>query len=212
MNFLDLSLSLTSAYPEILKRLIESQQTLLDLGCCFAQDIRKLVADGAPSENLYGVELRQPFVDLGYEMFRDEGKLKTKFIVGSLLNAQPPEALLQLEGKINIVYAGSIFHLFNYEDQFRLAMLVARLLRPIPGALLLGRQRGNLKPGEYEHRTDENTTMFRHDEQSFIDMWSEVGRQLNIDWDVNTRLLSEDDFGVRLNMDDRRLYFEVRRK
>lgn len=29
----------------------------LDIGCCIGQDIRQLVADGAPHENLYGAEL-----------------------------------------------------------------------------------------------------------------------------------------------------------
>lgn len=48
--FLQLNMSLSPAYDEVLSRL-KNEQRLLDLGCCFGQDIRKLVHDGVPSEN-----------------------------------------------------------------------------------------------------------------------------------------------------------------
>ena len=48
-GFLDLSISLNPLYPTVLARLRASStpQRLLDLGCCFGQDIRRLVANGA---------------------------------------------------------------------------------------------------------------------------------------------------------------------
>lgn len=48
--FLQLNMSLSPVYDEVLCRLKKGEK-LLDLGCCFGQDIRKLVHDGAPSEN-----------------------------------------------------------------------------------------------------------------------------------------------------------------
>ena len=211
MNFLDLSMSTSRLYPEILSRLIESKQTLLDIGCCFAQDIRKLVSDGAPSENLYGVELRQPFVDLGYELFGDKTSLKSTFIVGDFLSESILPAFSSLEGKIDMIYAASIFHLFNWDDQVRLAILTVNLLKPEPGSLLWGRQRGNVVAGEYEHRTDAQTTMYKHDESSFKRMWDEISKKTGTLWHVTVWLQVEDDFGLGLHVDDRRLYFEVRR-
>jgi hypothetical protein len=61
-----------------------------------------------------------------------------------------PESLLkQLNGEMSIVYAGSFFHLFDWDGQFATAKRVAELLKPEPGAMLLGRQVGNINPGKY---------------------------------------------------------------
>ena len=48
--FLQLYMSQNPVYGEVLYRLKKGER-LLDLGCCFGQDIRKLVHDGVPSEN-----------------------------------------------------------------------------------------------------------------------------------------------------------------
>lgn len=141
-HFLELSISLSPLYPTILKRMIESKHTLLDMGCCFAQDVRKLVSDGAPSENIYGAELRQEFIDLGYDLFRDRDTLKSKFLIGDVFDDSDESEFKQIEGGIDIIYAASFFHLFNWDDQVRVAELVVRLLRPVRGSIVFGRQRG----------------------------------------------------------------------
>jgi hypothetical protein len=41
-RFLDLSILSTDVYPEVLRRL-KGGEKLLDLGCCFGQEIRQLV-------------------------------------------------------------------------------------------------------------------------------------------------------------------------
>ena len=60
-------MSFHPSYPRILSLLeaSQSQHTLLDIGCCFAQDVRKLVYDGAPSQNLYAWDWKGEFLDLG---------------------------------------------------------------------------------------------------------------------------------------------------
>ena len=214
LNFLDLSISQSPSYPSILRRLTQSNQTLLDLGCCFAQDLRKLVSDGAPSENLCGFELRQTFVDLGYDLFRDRATFKGKFLVGNVLedSAAMSGMLEEVAGKFDVVYAASIFHLFDYTDQLLLAKRVVTMSKPVPGSLILGRQRGNIKAGEYEHRTNEKGTMYRHNENSFREMWKQVGKETGTEWTVDVRLQKGEDFGEGSIPDDRRLNFEVTRK
>ncbi|KAI4240955.1 MAG: hypothetical protein L6R40_004835 [Gallowayella cf. fulva] len=56
-------------------------QLFLDLGCCLAQDLWKLVFDGVPSENLYGLDIESGFSDLSYDLFRDRDTLKSRFVV-----------------------------------------------------------------------------------------------------------------------------------
>ena len=70
---------------------IKSGQTLLDLGCCFGQDLRRLVADGAPSRNLCGMDCNATFIDLGYDLFLDRETFEATFVVSDFLNdAIPP--------------------------------------------------------------------------------------------------------------------------
>ena len=50
----------------------------LDVGCCLGTDMRKLVFDGVPAQNLVGIELRQQYIDLGFDLFRDRNRLGAK--------------------------------------------------------------------------------------------------------------------------------------
>ena len=213
LNFLDLSISQSPTYPTVLARLINFNHTLLDLGCCFAQDLRKLVSDGAPRENLYGLELRQAFVDLGYELFQDRETFNCTFLIGNVLDDTALDGMLKgIMGKIDMIYAASIFHLFDWADQVLLAKRITVLLKPVPGSVVLGRQRGNVNAGEYEHRTNKKGTMFRHNEESFRRMWDDVGKSTGTEWNIDVTLQKDEDFGDGPVTDDRRLYFELRRR
>ena len=172
----------------MLKRMIESKHTLLDMGCCFAQDVRKLVSDGAPSGNIYAAELRQEFIDLGYDLFQDSDTLKSKFLIGDVFDDSDESEFKQIDGGIDIIYAASIFHLFNWDDQVRVAEQVVGLLRPVRGSIVFGRQRGNVNPAEYEHRTSQGGTMFRYNQDSWKKMWQQVGKSTGTEWDVNVTL------------------------
>lgn len=57
------------AYPEVLER-VKHGEKFLDLGCCFGQELRQLVADGAPSANTYGSDLWGGFFSVGYLAFQ----------------------------------------------------------------------------------------------------------------------------------------------
>lgn len=59
---------------------------MLDFGCCFGHDIRALVTDGAPAENLCGAEINATFLDLGFELFRDHESLKSSFYTANIFD------------------------------------------------------------------------------------------------------------------------------
>jgi len=163
----------------------------LDLGCCFGQEIRRLVTDGAPSENLYGSDLRPEFFELGYKLFRDKETLKSTFIAADIFDAQ--SGLNQLQGKIDILYVGSFLHLFGYDKQVEVCKATVKLLRPKEGGLVVGRQIGHLEAGERPHRTNKEQTMYRHNETSFARMWEEVGEATGTKWRVKCEALGLDD-------------------
>jgi SAM-dependent methyltransferase len=86
---------------------------LLDLGCGFAQDIRKLAFDETPAENLYGVDLHNKPIDLGYNMLRDKESLKSRFVIADIFG--PNSDLKLVNGSIDIIHAWAFFHLFDLE-------------------------------------------------------------------------------------------------
>ena len=159
---------------------------MVDLGCCFGQELRRLVFDGAPATNLYGLDLRQEFFDLGYDLFVDEGKTDINFITGNIFT--DTSSIGCLNGNVSVVYASAFFHLFDRPQQLQAAKLVSRLLKPVPNSMVLGRQVGSIVPGSYEHKTNPASAMYRHDVQSWIALWDEVGTEEGVKWDVEAEL------------------------
>lgn len=221
LRFLNLSLSRHPLYPEVLARLrpdtkLEAQQyeslsisgegsgtsylhshpqLFLDLGCCLAQDLRKLVFDGVPSENLYGLDIERDFIDLSYDLFKDHTTLKSQFVVEDMFLAEPERdcdsstskssasstspltSLASLDKRISIIAANSFFHLYNYSDQLRLAKRVVQLLSPERGSLILGRQVGSSQPGEY-NAVNNRGTRYSHNIASFRRFWDQVAEEI----------------------------------
>ncbi|KAL8695807.1 MAG: hypothetical protein Q9201_007953 [Fulgogasparrea decipioides] len=211
LRFLNLSLSQHPQYQNVLARLSD-HQSLLDLGCCFAQDIRKLVHDGAPSSQLYGIDIDPAFLELGYDLFLDRDKLNSTFIVADLFSAPTPDLLKSLDGGVDMVYAASFFNLFDWKQQRVLAKHVISLMKPKQGSVILGRQLGSSEPGEYPHLKKDGTTTYWHDIVSWQRLWDEVGQETGTSWRVNASL-DEKEFAYRDNAwgipSQRRLVFAV---
>ncbi|OCL02466.1 hypothetical protein AOQ84DRAFT_327380 [Glonium stellatum] len=188
-RFLDLAIRKSPNYPEVLQRLKDGQ-SYLDIGCCFGQDIRKLVADGAPSENTYGSDLRMDFMELGYDLFLDRETLKTKFIAGDIFDPDSP--IKQLDGKIDIINASSFLHLFSWDQQVKASKVLVSLLKPQAGGLIIGRQMGDVEAKECPVRSRPEITRFRHNGESFKRMWKLVGDETGTDWQVDVRLTDTD--------------------
>ncbi|KAF2167894.1 hypothetical protein M409DRAFT_53844 [Zasmidium cellare ATCC 36951] len=86
--FLEMQIKDHPLANEVITRMKTGKETFLDLGCCFAQDIRSLVFEGAPSDKMTAFDLRREFVDFGYELFRDRESLKAEFVFGDFLDGQ----------------------------------------------------------------------------------------------------------------------------
>ncbi|KAL1965928.1 hypothetical protein VTN77DRAFT_5061 [Rasamsonia byssochlamydoides] len=185
-RFLNLSVSKTPYYEEVLQR-VKNGETFLDLGCCFGQELRQLAFDGAPSENLYGSDLRLDFISLGYDLFLDKDKFKAHFIAADIFDDNS-DLVKQLTGKVDIIYTGAFFHLFDLEQQLQIARRVVTLLRDKPGVLILGRQVGNVVPGHYPRRSGDGLR-YRHDAASWTKLWEQVGEETGTKWKVDASLL-----------------------
>jgi len=86
-SFLKLLISHQSCYSQVLERLIKGKETLLDLGCALGQDVRHLVSAGVPADQIYGLDVTDGFIDLGYELFNDRASLKSRFIIADAVKS-----------------------------------------------------------------------------------------------------------------------------
>lgn len=90
---------------------------------------------------------------------------------------------------MSIVYTGSFFHLFQHDEQFDAAKRVIQLLKPEKGAMIVGRQVGNVNAGEY---TDEGYTggrgQGRHNPKTWTDFWDKVGEATGTKWKVDAEM------------------------
>jgi hypothetical protein len=191
MRFLDFSLARMPSYDKILARLCDSTAParLLDVGCCFGQDLRRLVADGAPSENLVGFDLEPQFLELGYELFADREFFKGKMYAGDIFDESSPSSpLASLKGTIDIAHATSFFHLFSWDDQVNAGVHLVRLMRNALGALVLGRQLGSSIGEERQKPTDPNSKMYYHSPESFKRLWAVISERTDTNWNINAWL------------------------
>lgn len=211
-NFLALSITCHPCYPRVLSALSapKTASTLLDLGCCFGQDIRKLVYDGAHADQLHACDLEYGFIDLGYELFADRDTLQAHFFAANLFDDNG--RLEELEGEFDFIHIGSFLHLFSQEDQLRACKRIVKLARPQKGSTIFGRQLGNVNGLEVPNMLQEGT-MWQHDPQTFKHMWQVVGEQTGTNWNVRVELDSEEGMNQQHWTSEgcRRLKFEVTR-
>lgn len=183
--FLEFSIGKAMHYDDILSRL-KSGATLLDMGCCFGQDIRKLVHEGVPSENLTGTELEPIFIDLGYELFRDKERLQTKFIAGDIFSDQ---AYGLEDGSFDFVHTGSFFHQFTWAEQITALSKCLRLLKPKAGSMLIGRQIAMEQPGSIKHAQLRSGEAYNHNIDSWKKLVADVTDELGVKADVEVALM-----------------------
>lgn len=165
-------------------------RTLLDLGTCLGQDVRKLIFDGAPMESVYGADVLVEFVDIGYELFRDEGKLPRSHFVAPVDIFDESSRLKEFDGRVDIIHANSVFHLFTWDDQVRAAKRVARLMRPQKGSLVIGSHVAHQDAGEVPSRPGRRSaTMYRHNADSWGQLWQSVGKEVGVTFTVKSILI-----------------------
>ncbi|KAL8953259.1 MAG: hypothetical protein Q9222_000864 [Ikaeria aurantiellina] len=185
LRFLVCSLSDHPIYPEILMRLAQ-EASMVDLGCCFAQDIRKLAYDGAPTRNCTAVDLEPRFFSIAEDLFKDSRKLDASFAGADLLNADE-KLWRELEGKIDIVHASSLFHLFGLERQRQIAHLISRIVKPVPGSLVVGLQLAAKEKAEHIPIVNDQEPSFCHSLESMQLMWDDAAQDIGSNTDKTLR-------------------------
>lgn len=180
-RFITLPLSRHPQYSSVLAKLMADKDSmLLELGSCFAQDLRKLMFDGVAPSQIYGSDLNADFVPVSYKLFKDSEKWPESQYIAPAdgLKFTPENPLYKFAGRCDVVHASAIFHLFDYETQLCLARTVALLLKPKKGSFLIGVQGGNVESGSRKFCETSRTEHFLHNAESWAEMWGEVAKRL----------------------------------
>jgi len=148
------------------------------------------------------------FWECGHELFKSTSEtFPAAFISGDVFNPalieprepfyseptapRPPglrilKSLTPLQGHVSAIHASSFFHLFEEEEQLKLARQLATLLSPLPGSTIFGMHGG--RPAK-EFRTEvinsRGSHMFCHSPESWTDLWDgEIFRKGSVEVEV----------------------------
>ena len=196
--------------------ILREEGLFLDLGCCFAEEMRWLAVDGVPTERMIGVDLKREFWELGFELFRDKQSNNAKFIVGDVFDAMN-EDLGALHGQVDVIFAGNFFHLFSREGQLQ-AMKQAVLLSRQPGSVICGVHVGTVETKALSSawkRGPGKSEQFYHDAQSWQQLWNEVEEQTRTKWKVQVwsqRMVEENEKHVWMGQKATRFKFHCTRE
>ncbi|KAI4154956.1 MAG: hypothetical protein LQ340_001329 [Diploschistes diacapsis] len=144
--------------------------------------LRQLVHDGAPGDRLFGADIEPGFWDLGYELFCDRAKFRGRFVGASLLDEDAVILLREaVEGSVDIMYLGSVLHLWDWEDQARAVRTIIALTRP--GSQFFGAQIGRVTGTADRTGWDRGSkAMFFHDTHTLQQLWTQVGTETKSEW------------------------------
>jgi hypothetical protein len=168
-SFLHFSIQQNLIYKEILEKCKKEGAMVIDFGCCLGQDVRQLIYDGVPLDQIRGYDLDLFFIEQGYELFRDGELMKEKniFTSGDIFDDQ----FLEMIEPADYLHVGSFIHLFDCETE----RVVCQRLTRLSKHTIIGRQVGALVPTEYSRAlAHKEGKMIRHSPESFARMWDEV--------------------------------------
>ncbi|MCJ1382012.1 hypothetical protein MMC17_005124 [Xylographa soralifera] len=224
--FISLGLSSHPSYPQLLTHLkSDPTTTLLDLGTCLGQDLRKLVYDGIPASQLQGSDLFAEYEAAGHALWRDEKKFRNRFIAADVFATQGP--LADMQGTWDVISIFMFLHVWDLSDQKRACKRILNLLKPRPGSWIIGAQSGSINPRHFPLRPPfvapgEERSVYRHSVETFREMWEEVGKEEGLALDVWVEYQRDEVSGNEIGEreggkllfsgdDNRRIYFLIKR-
>ncbi|KAJ5606344.1 hypothetical protein N7510_009125 [Penicillium lagena] len=198
--FLTLRLCALPEYPALLSRL-KNGHTFLDLGCCFGQDIRKLIFDGVPADQLLGCDYERSLLEVGFALFHDKDTMFNRFIDADFFDDHGK--LFQHKQTFDIIHIAMFLHLMNRHTQLLAIDRIFSLISKKPGSLIMGSQIGSFQAGEEPLRHDAAKTVFLHNESSFQNLWREAAKEKNLRLKINMTINKSQTDALKPTIDEK---------
>eukprot|EP00667_Euglena_gracilis_P009142 EG_transcript_9282 len=165
------------AYAEVVTAAREAGDSfrLLEVGTCFGQDTRALIADGVPPGCITATDLHGRYWAGGLRLFMDDVPRPTGHHVAGVATVfgdwttDPAVADIAagLEGRFDAVLCMMVLHVLSAVQVERLLARLARVLKP--GGVLFGSAIGAATPGEWGPTPDGSGQRWLHNPQSLTD-------------------------------------------
>jgi hypothetical protein len=147
--------------------------------------------DGAPPTNLYGSDLQQDFLKLGYDLFLDQSILPDSQLIAADILDKDSALFAQLQGKLNIVYISLFLHVFDWEKQVTVLENVLDLLAANPGSLIVCRVIA-CRDQAILNKMHERMPYYYHDLASWNKLWEEIRARTGLSLAVDVWEQSDD--------------------
>lgn len=176
---------------------------IADIGCNMGTDLRRMNFDGANQENLYGLELENRFIELGYDLFNDRASNKMTFLTGNILDIAVIDQL-NLQNKFDIIYSSAVIHLLNKDDIKKLIQNIYNFLKP--NGIFFGQTSGLSEPHEIEDSTGKSR--YLHSKESLEAEFINQGfKKVEIEVREHESHGNYSNHGTQTDVRRKRLYF-----
>ncbi|KAJ5520832.1 hypothetical protein N7463_001285 [Penicillium fimorum] len=181
-------------FPTLLETAQRLQATILDLGCGLGQDLRLLAVHGIPTERMWVLDIEAQLWRLGYQLFRDEGRMKATFINADFQKTCVAEddRFSALRGKVDLVLGSQFVHLFDWDGQIAASKKIVGLSKP--GTIIAGIQHGRKQARNHIRPWG---TMFYHNRESLMQLWDIVQQQTETRWTIDISVVTLHDWGMQ---------------
>lgn len=89
---------------------------------------------------------------------------------------------------MNVIYAASFLHLFDWDDQVAVSTKLVGLLSTEPGSIIFGHQMGYIRGQRTDTILAIKGVCFLHDVESFKKLWEVAGQETTTKRQVNSGL------------------------
>lgn len=190
MQYLLPRASYLKSYSKILCHLKEKGDIkIADFGCCFGQDIRKLILDGVAPEMITAVDLHDGYWLAGREVFLDNANneklngIKTCFFDISLPLHHPDAIEARFpssKGTFDFIILQAVLHTMSLEQHKSTLQRIRMLLKK--GGIVMGRTVGSDPAKEWVMTPNGQSRRYLHSATSLSDLFKELGFQ---SWDCS---------------------------
>lgn len=149
-----------------------------------AQDLRRLAVDNAPTKNMYATNIVSDFWDIGTDLFRDRSTLKTYFVRADILDAD--SALNLVDDVTDVVYAGSVLHLFGWQKHVQACKRIVRT--SCIDTMTVECQMGRAVREAVEAKWRDGSNVYYHNVDNVERLWRQIGEKIDSSWRVKAKL------------------------
>jgi len=162
-------------YSELMMRLKSKPEgarlQLADVGCCFGTDVRKLILDGWPKEDITAVDIEPGYWQFGMDMYSDKEKLNVPTI-WSDLTKDDFNSDKKLSGSFDFIYTGAVLHCLTEDQAVGFVKNIKEILKS--GGVYFGSTLGAVQPMPWSRTLDKSQRRYLHSQETLQHLFEEA--------------------------------------